>query len=110
MKERRRSPRFDVLLKATFETLEQFREAIVCSLSPGGLYLTTDRPFDIGSQFFVEIHLPDDKGLIKGKCEVAWVNLSEGTRYPKGMGVVFIEIAPEYKDRLDSYLAQVTDT
>jgi uncharacterized protein (TIGR02266 family) len=109
MTERRKGPRVDVLLRAYFDTMEQLKEALVCSLSPGGLYLTTDKPFDIGSQFFVEIHLPGDGGLIKGQCEVTWVNLSEEKSYPKGMGVSFIEIAPEHRDRLQFYLANISD-
>ncbi len=107
MQERRRSPRLDVVLKVRFEKKEDLQEALIHNISQMGVYLATDTPFDVGNQFLIEIELPGEKGQIKGKCEVVWVNQIEVKDYPKGMGVQFIELNPEYQELLEEYLAEL---
>jgi Tfp pilus assembly protein PilZ len=125
MKERRRSPRYEVVLKVRFETKKAFQDAIVHSLSSDGLYLVTEDPFDVGRKFRIEIDLPRMKEWIKGTCEVVWVNLIETKAYPKwiyeaqilkdvapqqlnkGMGVKFVQLSPKYRKRVDEYLGGI---
>jgi Tfp pilus assembly protein PilZ len=125
MKERRRSPRYEVVLRVRFETKKAFQDAIVHSLSSDGLYLVTEDPFDVGRKFRIEIDLPRMKEWIKGTCEVVWVNLIETKAYPKwiyeaqilkdvapqqlnkGMGVKFVQLSPKYRKRVDEYLGGI---
>jgi len=128
MKERRRSPRYEVVLKVRFETKKAFQDAIVHSLSSDGLYLVTEDPFDVGRKFRIEIDLPKKKEWIKGTCKVVWVNLIETKAYPKwiyeaqilkdvapqqlnkGMGVKFVQLSPKYRKRVDEYLGGIGKT
>jgi len=107
MEDRRQSPRLDVILKVRFERKEDFQEALIHNISQVGVYLATDRPFDVGYHFLIEIDLPNDKGQIKGKCEVVWVNQVEAKDYPKGMGVQFIELKSKDRQRLTEYLGEL---
>ena len=107
MKDRRTSPRLDVILKVRFESKEDFQEALIHNISQMGVYLATDRPFDVGYQFLIEIDLPNHKGQVKGKCEVVWVNQVEAKDYPKGMGVQFIELKSKHKEHLEEYLKEL---
>ena len=104
MEDRRKSPRLDVVLKVRFEKREDFQEALIHNISQMGVYLATDTPFDVGYQFLIEIDLPNEKGPIKGKCEVVWVNEVEAKDYPKGMGVQFIEIGAKDQELLEDCL------
>ena len=104
MDERRKCPRFDVVLKARFETEIQFQEALVRSLCSGGLFLETESPFDAGFQFLLEIDLPAKNRTIKGKCEVVWINQISAENYPAGMGVRFVEMSPEDEKLLAEHL------
>ena len=104
MTDRRKRPRFDVVLRARFQTEEEFHEAFIRNLSPDGLFLATDSPFDVGYQFGLEIHLPRKKGVIRGKCKVVWVNPIGVDNHPKGMGVMFVEMSPKGKTLLEEYL------
>ena len=72
-----------------------------------GVYLVTDRPFDVGYQFLIEIDLPNDEGQIKGTCEVIWVNEVEAKDYPKGMGVQFVDLPVKHKEILENYLREL---
>jgi Tfp pilus assembly protein PilZ len=128
MKERRRSPRYEVVLKVRFQTKKAFQDAIVHSLSSDGLYLVTDDPFDVGRRFRIDIDLPKKKQWIKGTCEVVWANLIETQAYPKwiydaeilrdvapqqlnkGMGVKFVQLSPQYRKRINEYLGAMAKT
>ena len=98
MTERRVAPRYEVVLKVRYETDKAFQEAVIHNLSSGGLYLATQTPFDVGSEFQIEIELPERNGWIKGRCKVVWVNEIETDQYPKGMGVAFLETPSGYND------------
>ena len=97
MKERRRTPRYEVVLRVRFETKKAFQDAIVHSLSSDGLYLVTEDPFDVGRRFRIEIDLPKKKQWIKGTCEVVWVNLIETEAYPKWIyeAEILRDVAPQ---------------
>ena len=107
MEDRRRSPRVDVVLKVRFQSKEDLQEALIQNISQVGVYLATDTPFDAGYQFNMEIDLPGEKGTIKGRCEVAWVNEIEVEDYPKGMGVQFIDLTQKDQELLEGYLAEL---
>jgi uncharacterized protein (TIGR02266 family) len=107
MQDRRSIPRLDVVIKVRFERNEDFQEALIHNISQMGVYLATDRPFDVGYQFLIEIDLPNDKGQIKGTCEVIWVNEVEAKDYPKGMGVQFVELTARYQEILEDYLREL---
>jgi uncharacterized protein (TIGR02266 family) len=96
-----------VVLKVRFETKEDFQEALIHNISQMGVYLATDAPFDAGYKFLIEIDLPGNKGQIKGKCEVVWVNEVEAEDYPKGMGVQFTDLSPEDRKLLQDYLKEL---
>ena len=107
MDDRRRSPRLDVVLKVRFESREDFKDALIHNISQTGVYLAMDAPFDVGYQFTIEINLPNDKGQIKGKCEVIWVNEIEAENYPKGMGVQLVELEPKDLELFEEYLKEL---
>ena len=110
MKERRKGPRFDVVLKAHYATKEDFRSALIYSISQVGVYLAMDAPFDVGYEFLIEINLPEKEGRIRGKCEVVWVNQIETEDYPRGMGVKFIDLSEKNRQILDNYLEELEKT
>jgi len=105
--ERRKSPRMDVILKVRYRSKEDFQEALIRSISEVGVFLATSAPFDVGYHFLLEIHLPYRKGVIRGKCQVVWVNQIEVEDYPKGMGVKFIDLSDSDRARLEEYLDEL---
>ena len=96
-----------MVLKVRFQSKEDLQEALIRNISMVGVYLATDKPFDIGYQFYTEIDLPGDKGTLRGGCEVVWVNEIEVEDYPKGMGVQFIDLKPKDQKLLEEYLDEL---
>ncbi len=103
MKERRESPRYEMVLRIRYETQEAFQDAVIHNLSTGGLYLATQTPFNVGHEFQIEVGLPGKDEWIKGTCTVVWVNEIDTLSYPKGMGVMFLEMPPKYKEYVQKY-------
>jgi uncharacterized protein (TIGR02266 family) len=103
MKERRETPRYQVVLKIRYETGQALRDAAIHNLSSGGLYLTTPNPLGVGYEFELEIELPNADEWIVGKCKVVWVNEIDTKDYPKGMGVAFLEMPPKFRELVESY-------
>ena len=105
--ERRKSPRMEVILKVRYRSKEDFQEALIRSISEVGVFLATNAPFDVGYRFLLEIQLPQKKGVIRGKCQVVWVNQIEAEEYPKGMGVKFLDLSESDRARLEGYLEEL---
>jgi uncharacterized protein (TIGR02266 family) len=81
MTEQRVAQRFQVVLKVRYETNEAFQEAVIHNLSSGGVYLATQMPFDVGSEFQIEIELPERNEWVRGLCKVVWVNEIDTEQY-----------------------------
>lgn len=101
MDERRGTPRYEVVLKVRYESEQEFQDAVIHNLSSGGVYLATPNPFEIGSEFQLDIELPQTVEWISGRCKVVWINEIDTEQYPRGMGVAFLETPPKYKELLD---------
>ena len=68
-------------------------------LSNGGLYLKTNIPFGIDDDLLLTFSLPDQgKKSVSCGARVAWVNQAENPlkpELPSGVGVQFVDLAPE---------------
>ena len=101
MTERRVDQRFEIVLKVRYETDKEFQDAVIHNLSSGGVYLATQTPFEVGSEFQIEIELPERNEWVRGLCKVVWVNEIDTAQYPKGMGVAFLETPSGYRELVD---------
>ena len=105
MDERRGTPRYEVVLRVRYESAKAFQDAVIHNLSTGGVYLATPNPFEIGTEFQLDIELPDSEEWLRGRCKVVWVNEFDTDQYPRGMGVAFLETPPKYQELLDRTIA-----
>ena len=76
--------------------------------STGGVYLTTDYPFDVDDHITIKFSLPGlELDCVSCEARVAWVN-NETNRckpdYPLGVGLQFINLAPEDLHSISSFL------
>jgi Tfp pilus assembly protein PilZ len=95
-KDRRRSQRFPVFAKATYQTAQGQFQSETRNLSEGGVFLRCMGPLlTIGARFPITLYLKGDdaKGFAL-HARVAWIDLFTDS---KGMGVVFDQDQPELK-------------
>lgn len=107
--EKRQHPRINQFIEVNFKDSESFVKAYMTNVGSGGIFLKTDEPFELNQNVIVKFSLPDYKEPITAEGKVVWVNPKGGKSlsHPPGMGIKFIQMSPEDKQRLDEYVAKV---
>lgn len=82
--------------------------------STGGVFLTTDYPFEVDDNLTVKLSIPSQEdNSVSCKARVAWVN-NETSRckpeYPLGVGLQFIDLAPEDLHSIEGFLGNQETT
>ncbi|MFH2219969.1 MAG: TIGR02266 family protein [Pseudomonadota bacterium] len=106
----RTSPRVDRSVFLTYQDNESFIKAsmikaVAGNLSVGGLFIKTEKPYNKGDQFMLDLQLPEISQTLSVSCEVAWSR--EGydiSQNPPGMGVKFIEMPDKDRQILSEYV------
>ncbi len=94
----RRVP-LETRVQLKFEKFSGFINEFSANISPGGIFIRSDRPEPVGTLVDFEFRLGDGFELIKGRGEVAWVREASGdAAHPAGMGLSFLEISPQGKE------------
>ncbi len=94
----RRVP-LETRVQLKFEKFSGFINEFSANISPGGIFIRSDRPEPVGTLVDFEFRLGDGFELIKGRGEVAWVReSSDDPAHPAGMGLSFLEISPQGKE------------
>jgi Tfp pilus assembly protein PilZ len=71
-------------------------------ISLGGAFLKADLLLEVGEELSLELRLPDGK-TFDTHARVAWVRRAEGAG---GMGIEFIDLEQDARERLASYLEE----
>ena len=76
------------------------------NISRGGMFIGSVNPQQPGSQFKVEFPLPSRSDeLIRCRCEVVWNRpYSSKGPYEPGMGLKFLDLAPQSADAIDDWV------
>lgn len=75
------------------------------NISSGGVFIITDKPMPIGEHIKMQFHIPHNKMLVELNGRVVWVNKENNNKYPRGMGIEFVNCPEESKKMLDGYLS-----
>jgi Tfp pilus assembly protein PilZ len=71
-------------------------------ISLGGAFLKADLLLEVGEELALELRLPDGK-TFDTRARVAWVRRVEGAG---GMGIEFLDLEQDARERLASYLEE----
>ena len=94
-----------------FKEFQGFVNETLENISAGGMFIRTTTPPPVGTVFDFELVLEDDARPVHGLGEVVWAR-EEDDRFdrPAGMGVRFLSLEPESRERIDRMLAERPDT
>ncbi len=93
--ERREQPRADVEVEVRYRTIEDFTAAYSRNISGGGLFIRTSQPQPLNQKVQLRFSLPDVDRRFEIAGMVVWSNSSPRSSFPVGMGIKFLEVAPE---------------
>lgn len=74
------------------------------TLSRGGMFIASVNPRKIGEEFDITFRLTGDDKDIKCKCAVVWRREYEPHQHDPGMGIKFLDLGEEVKDKIDEWL------
>ncbi len=95
--------RGDGMLKVEFEDSSL---GFADDLTPGGVFIRTANPMELGEQFLLKLHMSDGAGPIEMACKVIWTNKygKESQHLRRGMGVKFLNIADDLQKRVEEFI------
>jgi uncharacterized protein (TIGR02266 family) len=109
--QRRKDLRVTAAFKVRYSTLDQLVVAYTHDLSHGGMFLRTRQLVPVGTFVRVHIDLPDDGGelaVIARVTHVRSLEEAEAMGKPAGMGVEFLDLAPDGLAQIELFIASRT--
>jgi Tfp pilus assembly protein PilZ len=75
-------------------------------LTLGGVFIRTPNPMELGEQIVLKLHMSDGGEPIEVACKVIWTNKygQESKHLRRGMGVKFLNLTEDVKNRVEEYL------
>src|SRR5262245_23006579 len=106
--DRRRFPRtpLSLLMQYRFNSFEDFLADYSANISPGGMFIRTDKPMEEGSMVYLQFTLKDGSRLIEGVGKVVRVNPTGVKGRVAGMGVEFVNFDDESMALINEICAQ----
>lgn len=86
---------------------EMERHDYAHNLGTGGMFLATERTFDVGDEFGLEFLIPRTDEPTRCKARVAWVNTpaqSKRSDLPTGIGLEFVDLDREARLALQAFV------
>ena len=108
----RRYDRLPKKYRVSYSSAEAFTKSYLLNIGKGGIFIKTTKPLKKGEKISLNILLPDGAKELQVTGEVMWSSEKKHrTRmgeYPPGMGVKFVDLAAEDKERIDRVLRRST--
>jgi uncharacterized protein (TIGR02266 family) len=101
--ERRTDDRAEGMVKVEFEDSSL---GFADDLTPGGVFIRTPNPMELGEQFLLKLHMSDGGTPIEVACKVIWTNKygQESQYLRRGMGVKFLNLADDVQRRVEEFI------
>ncbi len=105
--ERRKHLRVPTRMLVEYRSREDLEEAMISSVSKGGLFISTAFPLEIGAKFVLILAVDAANESVEVPCEVVSLNLDAAMRGRQlGMGVKFVDLGPEQQRAVDALFAE----
>src|SRR5579872_2670242 len=103
----RKHPRqaLSLLVQYRFDSFEDFLAEYSLDISPGGIFIRTTEPREIGAHIYLQFQLQDGSKLIEGLGRVVWVNPPGSTNRIPGMGIEFVNFDADSMALIESICA-----
>jgi uncharacterized protein (TIGR02266 family) len=106
----RRHPRLDVHIEVRFYHRERFLKEYTENLSQGGLFIVTERQFELDTQLNIDLVIPDLAGPLQVSGRVVYLvdaERAQDLQVQPGIGVKLVEPDPETAAQLQSYVEKL---
>ncbi len=103
----RREKRVQASLRVRYKsaTVTEFIEKHSHDISPGGVFIRSQKPLSRGSLLKIDFRLEDDSAVILGVGRVVWTRDESTEGKPAGMGIKFIRLDENSKNNIQKIIS-----
>jgi uncharacterized protein (TIGR02266 family) len=103
--EKRSSPRVVTTIEIMFKEPRSLVKSYMLNISKGGIFVKTDEPMELDSVVNLKVKLSWEPYEMEIEGRVVWTNpKSRKNSFPRGMGIQFVKLKPEYKEKIDEFV------
>jgi len=108
----RQHDRIPKKFRITYSSPDSFAKTYLVNIGKGGVFIKTSKPLQKREKISLRILLPDGGKELEVTGEVIWSSEKKHRtpigEYPPGMGVKFVDLSAEDKERIDRVLRRST--
>ena len=105
--ERRKSERVGLVVRVTYQTVDELFSEFARNINEGGIFIETDKPQEPGSSVALQIKLPGSDDLIEIAGTVVRTDEGSGPDGSPGMGIEFGDLSPSCRQRINEVVRQL---
>ena len=96
---------FTVEVSCISDVPQGTRQYLAMNMGKGGLFLKTLLPLEVGSLLRCSFRIPDGNPPVIANAKVVWNRRGSAARHdPAGMGIRFINLSPEDRERISHHV------
>jgi type IV pilus assembly protein PilZ len=99
--DRRKSERVDLLVRVTYQSVDELFSEFARNINEGGVFIETDTPMDVGSSVALQFKLPGSDELIEVEGLVVRMSRGGDADDAPGMGIEFGELNAVARQQID---------
>jgi type IV pilus assembly protein PilZ len=105
--ERRRSKRVDLLVRVTYQTVDELFSEFARNINEGGIFIETDTPQEPGSAGTLQFKLPGSDELIEVMGTVVRSEEGSESNESPGMGIEFGDLNASSRQHIDEIIRRL---
>jgi type IV pilus assembly protein PilZ len=105
--ERRKSERADLVVRVTYQTVDELFTEFARNINEGGIFIETDNPQTLGSSVALEFKLPGSDEPIEVVGIVVRTSDGSDPNDPSGMGIEFGDLSAGARQHINELVRQL---
>ena len=105
--ERRKSERADLVVRVTYQTVDELFTEFACNINEGGIFIETDTPEHLGSSVALQFNLPSSQEPIEVVGIVVRISDGSAPNDPPGMGIEFGDLNAGAREKIDDLVRRL---
>lgn len=105
--ERRKTDRVGLVVRVTYQSVDELFSEFARNINEGGIFIETDSPQQPGSEVELQFKLPGSDELIQVAGTVVRSTNGGGTDDSPGMGIEFGNLNPGARQRINQLIRQL---
>ena len=108
--ERRKSERADLVVRVTYQTVDELFSDFARNINEGGVFIETENPEPLGSSVSLQFKLPGSDEPIEAVGTVVRISDGSAPNDSSGMGIEFGDLSASARQQINEIVRQLRAT